>query len=518
MHTNIIQRFVMKAEGNSLGQAWFLVFCWVFLRIFFEGILESWHQVGFSVFSYRMLLTYFVHFPLFYFSLFILLVLLIALLLHESVANVTKAASIGLGFVLFVPLIDFFMGQGYTLTYPLRSGPYFMHFLNPFVSLVDIGVSPGQRITVVLISLLIGVYAFSKTEKFLRSIIVLFASLAVTIIFGGITTLLALGRPEFVYVAGGVLFTDTQKYSALYILVLSLLLFVYLFQFNRKFAGALLRNLRLERVVFYGGIAVFGFAISLPQRGVALDTDVWNYVGIAVIFLSTAFGFWSLQIFNDIFDADIDRIGCKKNLMVSGLSLKYCYSLCVFLFALSLCYALIINFSAFLVLFAYLLLGVIYSMPPVRLKRLPIVSTFIEAVAVCLCIGLGFSVYYGSRALAVIPGRFLIPTLIGVTLGFAAKDIGHVRGDRQNGVITLPVLLYDPSRLLGRISIALVVSCSYLVYAIFIKQSLPGAVICAACTFAYTVAVKKTSEIFYFLMLYIFSAYLFYVLTKVLPF
>ncbi len=518
MQMNMIQHFVNRVESHSLVRAGFLAVCWVFLRIFLEGIFESYHHIGFSAFSYKMFLTYFIHFPLFYFALFFLLVLIISLLLNEPIRNVTKTASVGLVLIVFVPLVDFLVGGGYTITYPLRLEPYFIHFLNPFFSLVDIGVSPGQRVTVFLIAFLIGIYAFLKTGRILRSAFMSLISLAVIIVFGGLTTLLAVNRPESVYVPGSILYIDTQKYCALYVLLFSMLAFVYLLSLNGRFTKVLLSTLRLERVSFYGGMAVFGFAISLLQRGVVLETSVFNFLGILIIFLSVAFVFWSLQVFNDIFDADIDRIVGKQNLLLSGVTGKYYYSLFVFLLVLGLCYAVIINFQAFLILVAYLMLGIVYSMPPVRLKRIPVVSTFVIAVAVCLCIGLGFSVYYGGRAFGGIPGRVLLPTLVGVSLGFIAKDIGHVEGDRAHGVITLPVLLYDRERLLGRVPIALLVSFSYLVYAVFIPQSFPGAFLCASITFMYTIAVKKTSEVFYFLMLYFFGGYLLYVLLNVLPF
>ena len=513
-----IRRLIKRAESHSLGRAGVLVGCWVFLRVFFEGIFESYHNVGFSAFSYRMLLTYFIHFPLFYISLFLILVLIMSLVLKEPVRNVTKTASIGLVLIVFIPLVDFFVGGGYTITYPLRNGPYFIHFLNPFASLAELGVSPGQRIITGVISILIGTYAFLKTRKILLSAFTSLFCLAVIVVFGGVTTLLALNRPESLYVPGGILYTDTQKYCAIYILMFSILSFAYLFSLNKKPAIVFLRALRLERVLFYGGVVVFGFALSLRQRGVALEAGIFDYIGIVVMFMSIALGFWGLQVFNDFFDTEIDRETGKRNLSLLGIARKYQYALFVYLLTLGLCCAVIINFQAFLILSAYLLLGVVYSMPPVRLKEIPVVSTFVIAVAVCLCIGLGFSVYFGGRAFTAIPGRLLIPTLIGVTLGFVAKDIAHVEGDRLNGAVTLPVLLYDPRRLLSRVPIALIVSCSYLPYAIFIPHSIAGAIFCAACTFLYTVAVRKTNEIFYFMMLYAFSGYLLAVLVRVMPF
>jgi homogentisate phytyltransferase/homogentisate geranylgeranyltransferase len=518
MHFSMIDHVARTVESTSLRWSYCLVICWVFLRIFFEGILESHHYVGFSPFSYKMVLTYFVHFPLFYFCLFLILVILISLLIRENVRKVTKAASFGLVAITFVPVIDWLINRGYMITYPLRSGAYFLDFLNPFVSLANIGVSPGQRITIVLISFLISIYAFSKTRSHFRAALLFLVSLIVIIIFGGLTTLLAANRPETVFVPGSILYTDTQKYCVIYLLVFSVFVFVYLYMLSREFFTSILRSMRWERMTFYGMMAVFGLGISMVQKGIGFQTGIFDYLGIVTLFLSLAFAFWGLQVFNDIFDVDIDRVTGRRNPLLSRVTIGQYSAFFILLAILASVYALIINFSSFLILVAYLFLGIIYSLPPARLKRIPVISTMNIAVAVCLAIGLGFSVYYGGRALNAMPGKLIFPTLIAVTLGFSAKDIGHVDGDKAQGVVTLPVLLYDHRQLLRRMPMAVLVSVSYLVYAIFIPQLIPGALLCALATFLYSVFMEEPNETFYFVMLYLFGGYLFYVLTRLMPF
>lgn len=504
----ILERLISSVGAISVRRAILLVFTWIFLRVFFEGVFEATHRIGFSSFSYKMLLSYFVHFPLFYLNLFLLLVIVIAYLTREPVAQVTKVASVGVAIILFVPVLDWLISRGYLITYPLRLESYFINFLNPVASLADIGVSPGQRITIVLISFLIAIYVYARTRVLLRALFSLLVCLSLMVVFGGLTTLLAANRPELVYGSGGVLYTDTQKYCAVYILIFIVLLFVYLFMLNRQIAGSILKSRRLERVLFYGGLTVFGFAIALAQRGVAFRSDIFNYLGIVIMFLSLALGFWGLQVFNDLFDVNIDRAVGKENPLLKGSSVRQYGHFALVLVALALCCALVINFTALLIMVTYLLLGVIYSMPPIRLKRIPGISTLVVAIAVVLAIAMGVSVYYGNRALSAIPKNILFPTLIAVTIGFVAKDIGHVKGDKAHGVMTLPVLLYDEKSIVGRLPIAVIVSVSYLVYVAFLPGLLPGAVVCALCTFAYVLFVKRSAEWFYFLMLYAFGSYL----------
>lgn len=509
--------FIKAIEEISLRRAAFIAAGWIFLRVFFEGVLEAGHRIGYTSFSYTMLLTYFVHFPLFYICLFLLLVLLIAAITREKIERVTGAASAGLGVLLLVPLIDWLLHRGYLITYPLRLGPYLTGFLDPLTDLSGLGVSPGQRITIFLIAVLTGIYGYCKKHSILRSLALFAASLAAIVLFGGLTTILANNRPEDVFITGGILFTDTQKYCALYALLFAAIAFIYLLRLASGHTMATLRAARPERMVFYGALAIFGLAVSMVNAGIPFKPDAFNFLGAVMISLSMAFGFWCLQGFNDIFDVSIDRASGRNNPLLGGVPAWYHNSFSILLAALALLNALVINFTAFLIMTAFLLLGVMYSMPPVRLKRLPVISTLTIAVAVCLAMGIGYSVYHGARALNAIPGRILFPTLIAVTLGFTAKDIGHAAADRAGGVITLPALLYDPAHVRGRLPVAALIGASYLVYALYLPPVLPGAAVCAASTLLYTILVKEVRESFYFAMLFLFGAYLFHMLLRIRP-
>lgn len=500
---------VNALEAISLKRAAVIAACWIFLRVFFEGVLEASHRIGYAPFSYRMLLTYFVHFPLFYVCLFLLLVLVTSTITRTKIAAVTAAASTGLGTLLLVPLIDWLQGRGYMITYPLRLGPYLAGFLNPLADLSGIGVSPGQRATVLVIAAMIGIYGYLKTRRVARALGLVAAGLAIIILFGGLTTILAGGRPEKVFVAGGILFTDTQKYCALYLLLSAGVGYLYLRLLDPRNTAALVRAARPERMAFYGMTAVFGFGLSIAGRRAAFEPGAFDYLGLVMIFLSMSFGFWCLQGYNDIFDIDIDRAIGKRNPLLNGVPAWYHNPFCFALAALALLAALVINFSAFLIMSAYLMFGALYSMPPVRLKRVPVVSTLTIAVAVCLAIGVGFSIHHGNRALNAIPGRLLYPTLIAVTLGFTAKDIRHAAADRAAGVLTLPALFYDRRTVAGRLPVALVISASYLVYAAFLPAVLPGAVLGALVTLLYTILIRDPRESFFFAVLFLFGAYLF---------
>lgn len=418
-----------------------------------------------------------------------------------------------MGLILFVPIIDWIIGGGYLITYPLRLKLFFAHFLNPAKSLANIGVSPGQRIIIVFISLLVALYAFLKRKNLVISFSLLIIALATILIWGALPTIIALDKPENVYLTGGTLNTDQQKFAAIFGLLFLLVLLIYYYRLNKEYFRILINSLRIERMFFYSGIGIFGYVLAIHQQGINFTPNFFNSIGIILLILSLALGFQAAQVINDFFDIESDKISRKRNPLLKDIQRNYYLIWGTILILITLCLTLIINYSSFLLMTGYLLLSVLYSVPPVRLKRIPVISTFILALATIIAMGMGFSLIYGNQALNVIPRTILIPTILALTFGFIAKDIQDLKSDRISNVITIPILIYKDT-ILGRLPVAILVGISYLFYAVFIPEVLLGALICTLMTILYTIFVRNLKEWFYFLSLYIFGLYLLLVLLK----
>ncbi|MGB9720126.1 MAG: UbiA family prenyltransferase [bacterium] len=503
-----IQNFISFIEHSRLRHCIFAIISWIFLRIFFEGILEIFHAIGYSKFSYRVLLMYFVHFPLFYLFTFLLVTILLSVILREDLIRVTKIASIGFGLIILIPVIDHLICGGCFISYPSNLQRYFLHFLNPFVSLTDVGISIGQRVVIVVICLFAAIYGYLKTAKIVKAIAIFFIILLAILSSGGITTMIACNKPADFFLIGGILKTDTQKFSAIYALFFIIIFLMYLFILNKKDFQLLTSSMRIERMVFYGGLGVAGFVLANHQSKILDHNDLFNSLAIIIIFLCPCLGFWALQILNDFFDAEADVISRPRNPIVRGIKKSY-YSLAgLFLFLIVLILSAILNYQAFLIMLSFLLLGVLYSVPPVRLKRLPLVSTFILSLAVLLSIGLGHSVVYYEKALNQMPSLLIYAVLLGVTFGFTAKDLNDAESDKQNGIITFPVLFYRSDTMMGRLPLSAIISLGFVFFAVFIPGVFVGAILCSLVIFFYTLLSKKPAEWFYFFMLFVFSIYL----------
>lgn len=503
-----IKNIVSSLEDSPFVNSIILISAWIFLRIFFEGILEEFQAIGYSRFSYQTLLMYFVHFPLFYLTTYLFTTIFISILIGNDIIKVTKITGSFLGLIIFVPVIDAIIGGGYFITYPSRLEKFYLHFLNPFKSLIDIGVSIGQRIVILCICFLTFVYAYIKTKKIIKSILLFFVVLLLILLMGSITTLLAGNQPERVFVPGGLFPTDTQKFSAVYGLLIIVALLTYLYLASRKNFNLFISSVRIARMVFYGFLGISGFILSQHQLGIVHRLEFFNLLAILFIFLSPAIGFCALQILNDFFDERADAITRQRNPLVRGVSRKYYISVGILSAFISLLFSVILNYQGFLIILSFLLIGVIYSVPPVRLKRFPLISTFTIAIAVILSIGFGFSTIYYEKALHQIPHSLIYAILCGVTLGFTAKDINDVNADRNNGVISLPVLLYKNETMLGRLPIGLIIGSGYIFFGIFIPEILQGSILASSLTFFYILFKKEPKEWFYFLILFLFFGYI----------
>ena len=81
----------------------------------------------------------------------------------------------------------------------------------------------------------------------------------------------------------------------------------------------------------------------------------------------------------------------------------------------------------------------LYSMPPMRLKRVPVFSKFIIAFNSFLMALLGFVL--SGQIFPDFPVEVMLLLLVGFTLVINFIDLKDVAGDRAEGIKTLPVLL-----------------------------------------------------------------------------
>ena len=89
-------------------------------------------------------------------------------------------------------------------------------------------------------------------------------------------------------------------------------------------------------------------------------------------------------------------------------------------------------------------------MPPLRLKRVPVLSSFLIAVACLVTILAGFFFASADKKIQTFPIFASMGILVLFTLEANFKDMKDIEGDERDGVLTLPVLFKENgSRVVG---------------------------------------------------------------------
>jgi 4-hydroxybenzoate polyprenyltransferase/Flp pilus assembly protein TadD len=473
-----LSALVSELERSPLHPAyWALAFlALVTLRNVLEGALGPSGSVGFVYFSSPSALMVLDHFLFFYASVFLAIAVLLAALTRERVGRVMKATVPAWVLVLLPPFLDHLLtgGRGAKMTYLTDLSSVFLRFFDPGATFER--VSQGQRVEIVAACLLAGAYARVKTRSWARAVLA-FAGVYVVLALHGILPMayarltapaaLPGAAPELVYrgafKSGGIVPDESRKLALLFLLSSSLLGWAAYAMHAPAKARAFLRNARPLRSVHYAGLAVFGiacgWALASPV-GVAFGSG-GDFLGVAGIVVAVFLAFQASVALNDLSDERGDRIvGARRPLVAGSLDRGDVTGFALATSAAALLFALNVKYSTFLLVVLALAVSFVYSAPPLRLKRVPLLATLaLGCVSLLACLA-GFTAFAEERAMAVFPVGLGWAIVLAFGLGFSAKDLKDVEGDRATGVLTLPVLLGPRA---GRAAVAALVLFGYLV-------------------------------------------------------
>jgi len=452
----------------------FLAF--VVTRNLLEGALGPRGSIGFVYFSSPSALMVLDHFLLFYVSLFLGFSILLSSLTGERIGGVMKVMTPAWAIILIPPIFDYIVtsGEGMRISYLLDLRSVVFRFFDPTATLDR--VSPGQRVEIVAAMALAVAYVWIKRRSRLRAVLAFPLVYLLLLAHGILPNALArlawiIGRnpvapPTFIYNvmyrAGGIVPDESRKLALVFLLSSCALGWWALKRHAPEKERALRTNLRPLRTLHYLGMAVFGVALGwavFAPVGVAFTGggDVLGIIGVA---LAVLLAFQASVNLNDLFDEEADRIvGVPRPLVRGALTRRDAAIAAGVLAGVSLLTALNVKYSTFLFVLLALILSFAYSAPPLRLKRIPLVSNLSLGVISLLVCMTGFSAYAEERTFALFAPRLGWVIVLAFGLGFAAKDLKDRLGDGATGVVTLPVLLGEKG---GRIATAVLVLLGYL--------------------------------------------------------
>jgi len=454
----------------------------VLARNLLEGALGPNGSIGFVYFSSPSALMVLDHFVFFYGSLYLSFALVLSMLTRERIGRVMNVMTPAWALLLIPPVLDFILtsGEGLKITYVLELRPVVLRFFDPRVSFETI--SPGQRVEILGACLLAAAYVRLKTRNWARTVSGFIAVYLVLALHGVLPSLLAraswaltraaAASAELAYLtafkSGGIVADESRKLALVFGLTMVALGWVAFRRHSRNREAAMRRNVRPLRSLHYLGLTVFGIAFgwALFSRAGVEFTGAGDILGMLATCVATFCAFQASVAINDIFDEAGDRISEQARPLVSGalerrdlVGQAVAFSLAALLLALN------VKYSTFLFMVLTLIVSFVYSAPPVRLKRFPIVSSLALGVTSLLACLVGFSVYAEERAMALFPAPLAWVLVLSFGLGFAAKDLKDVDGDKATRVWTLPVLLGPAA---GRAAVALLVFLGYLSVALLL--------------------------------------------------
>lgn len=460
-----IENAIESVETSPLGLSGFTLtfLALILVRLLVEGGVNSYASEPVAYMFYEFTHT-------FLFFLFALLVFLPIVRLAGA-ATWTRAANLLLfGFLIIwtPPIIDklVFGSEPFWSFYELDSlRGMLAQFLTFFDDTPRIGITYGVRAEVAVMTVALGLYSFLKSRKVFRSAGITLLTYAAFFILGTFPSWVAipvLGTEKGIFsvteldVAGymlspekifGVNVSDPRmslgaKMSIVYAILSALAVGAFLFRSSRKTFLALLRNARIPQMIWHGGLLFLGGGLAMIYAGARPDFDFFEILSIVLLVMAVESAWLASVVGNDIADRRIDeRTNPGRPIPTGDIPPGIYAEIGALFFFASILFSAIVSFKAMLLLLAYQGLAWAYSMPPLRLKRIPGIATALAAAAGLTVLIIGFSVLAPGSDIRSIPLPLLFFLFIAYAVTIPLKDFKDIDGDRADGVLTIPVLL-----------------------------------------------------------------------------
>lgn len=385
----------------------------------------------------------------FFVAITLSMMLLVYFFTKEKIIKIFKVFSVAILAVNITPVIDLLVSKGAGLD----TSYYFSNdIVRGFFTIggFNEGVTYGLKTEIILIILGWFFYFRLKKLSLIKSLMGSFFSYCIIFFYGVLPTFL-----KFILNSAGINFINSQ-YSmfSVYLFFIIILLLILSFIVNSKISFIIFKNLRFSRILYYWLIFFFGFLLAWQvMRGFGLNSETVFYLPFILISILSA-GVFS-AITNDISDMEIDKISNPNRPLVKAEIDSNVYKkISWIMLVISLACAMAVNYKAFFLILFCIGTYFLYSMPPLRIKRLFFLSKLVILLNSLALIILGFVVFNNDFNILTflntvinigsnINHFFAIATVSAIIFLLASSfiDIKDYEGDKQAGIKTLPTVL-----------------------------------------------------------------------------
>jgi homogentisate phytyltransferase/homogentisate geranylgeranyltransferase len=414
----------------------------------------------------------------FFTALALCIILILRLFTHHNITRLFKLVATCYGIILLVPVLDLLIsaGKGFRMDYlyPHTIGTlatFFFTFFGPLQHSDGMppGITPGIRIEVLLVMIAAFVYLWSVHKKsLLRSVAgavsiyaVIFLFLSAPYILQTLSSVSGVTLEIHSEIALRNLFLLVGYSAGLWLLVLA----------DKRSVVTILRDIRLPRLLHYWLMLGIGIWVASNIGFVSMTDE--NILYLPFLVGSVTFAWMFSVITNNMSDVTIDKVSNPERPLAASRITPEVYKWAAWItLGLSLGLALAVNFRVFFLIGVFIGNYFLYSMPPLRLKRVPFFSklaillnsgvlvavgftTFNGGIAtfagsdINSLLGLLYSVRSDSLSLLGMPltasfKLVVVLLLLVILLAMNFIDLKDYEGDKQEGIKTLPVLLGLP--------------------------------------------------------------------------
>ncbi len=478
-------RIIEKLENQKITlTAWLVSF---FVVVFLRGLLEIYSSRA-NLFRLELYPFSFFHFPAFFLLITLLIILVLHLSTKEKIEKVTKIALFAFLIALLPPIIDLVAtgGQrGVAIQYwpPPKilinipnilqlfpetvfqnvQGILFSGQTTAFVDPILYKFNYGLKVQWSVIFLGLIWYIFLKTRNILKVFMGLIFLYFIDFSFYIFSPVKASGlysSLNFFFQAHHIIFSS-------YLICICILASVWLYSFNKEKFITFFKNIRPLRILH--NVALLGLGLYLAKipifNPISLNFADWMLVITAFISVILLY-FWEMG-YDDLSDEKIDKISNPSRPLASGKFTRDEFKGLnnVFLIT-SLIASFAVGYSFFVFVLLRSMVSYLYISPPFRLKRFPVLATFVRALAFLLTVYAGF-LLLPTDTIFAFPIKLAIFILIVFTLGTTVKDIKDYQGDKAGGIYTIPVI-FGPEK--GKIIIGLLSLIAFILCPIFFSN------------------------------------------------
>lgn len=421
--------------------------------IFCRNQLELWFEATESVvlsLDFNIVAQDYVHVFCAWFYIYLVIALLLRLIAGKSAAIAARMSMYAMLIVLIPPLYDGLFDASGRIIYQYDFSTFshsFIHLFNPFSDVPY--VTTGVRIEIAVAAIVTILYMIASppaNSPKVRSLILIFFIYGSIYIMGYLPAIWSFvsGSSHSQMLEQSILnVTTTNSAVFWYIPLLTLLLVFHCFLEKNSYRTIIVSTLRIDRLLPY--LIFFGLGFLLATQRALVGKDWINSYDISLLIIgliSITTAFMAMTALNDQQDISIDRISNINRPAVTDPLLISHYPIVIkVLCCTSLVLALTISTVHLLLMTFMLCIGYLYSAPPLRLRRFLLLAPTMLTTIIATSLIYGSAIIWGNQVKHNIEPSLLLSLSALFWLACQLKDFKDIDGDKQNNVLTLPILL-----------------------------------------------------------------------------